>query len=167
MTLDDPNLGPDMAREGTVEEQVRGKNQALFADYAPHTSQYTRGHLYPRCYSDSQECAIATYTHTNAVPQTQEDNNTWGKRAETAMKKIIDDQCQNGVAPVVTGAVPGDSWLNITRDNVNVTEGVNIPRHFWTAYCCRNKTSSGVLSGAWLATRGDKELIVRKRTQMM
>ncbi|KAI4871363.1 hypothetical protein NFI96_032632, partial [Prochilodus magdalenae] len=104
--LDDPNLGPDMAREETVEKHVRGKNQALYDDYVSPTSQYTRGHLYPRCYSDSQQCAIATYTHTNAVPQTQEDNNRWGHKAETAMRKIIDGKCENASARVVTGAVP-------------------------------------------------------------
>ncbi|XP_017571515.1 endonuclease domain-containing 1 protein-like [Pygocentrus nattereri] len=161
--LDDPDLGPNMERESTVKESVRGKNQALFADYASQT-QYTRGHLYPRCYSESQDCAIATYTHTNAVPQTKNDNNVWGKKAETKMKKNIDDNCDNGIAHVVTGAVPGNFWLEIKRDNVHVEKGVNIPNNFWTAYCCLDKTTQSPLSGAWLATRNPKGLIVQKKT---
>uniref|UniRef100_A0A8B9J5D4 Endonuclease domain containing 1 n=1 Tax=Astyanax mexicanus TaxID=7994 RepID=A0A8B9J5D4_ASTMX len=163
LQLDDPSLGAEMARENTVPENVRGKKQALHADYSSQ-KLYTRGHLFPRCYSESQECAIATFTHTNAVPQTQQDNNEWGKKAETQMKKMIKDNCNEGLAHIVTGAVPGDSWMEIKRDNVPVKEGVNIPTHFWTAYCCRGKTSpSSLVSHAWLATRKPEGLEVRKK----
>ncbi|KAB5539610.1 hypothetical protein PHYPO_G00091010 [Pangasianodon hypophthalmus] len=162
--LDDPNLGPEMARENTVETKDKGKNQALYDDYASHAKDYTRGHLYPRCHNNDQDCAIATYTHTNAVPQSQEDNNVWAHKVEQKMEKLIQDNCDKGFAHVVTGAVPGQSWLQIKRDNIPVEEGVNIPEHFWTAYCCHDKKTNALLSDAWLARRNPKGLVVRKRT---
>ncbi|XP_051984338.1 endonuclease domain-containing 1 protein-like [Xyrauchen texanus] len=162
--LDDPNLGPDMERENTIQTKDKGKNQALYGDYAFHTKDYTRGHLYPRCHNNDQDCAIATYTHTNAVPQTQADNNDWAHNVERKIEKIIQDNCDKGFAHVVTGAVPGQFWLDIKRDNIPVKEGVNIPEYFWTAYCCHDNESNALLSGAWLAKRNHKGLVVWKKT---
>ncbi|KAF5887555.1 unconventional myosin-IXb-like isoform X2, partial [Clarias magur] len=159
--LDDPSLGPDMAREETVVTNDKGKNQALYDDYAsPRAEGYTRGHLFPRCHNNDQDCAIATYTHTNAVPQTQNVNNEWATKVEKKMEKLIQKTCDKGFAHVVTGAVPGQSWLEIKRNNVLVKEGVNVPDHFWTACCCQSKTT--LWSAAWLAQRKNKDLEVHQ-----
>ncbi|KAM9447080.1 endonuclease domain-containing 1 protein-like [Clarias gariepinus] len=154
--LDDPNGGPDMERENP-EMIDKGKNQAIYDDYSsPRAEGYTRGHLFPRCHNNEQDCAIATYTHTNAVPQTQDVNNEWGTKVEKKMEKFIKDNCDKDFAHVVTGAVPGKTWLVIKA-------GVNIPDHFWTACCCQSKNIDHTfLSVAWLAQRKDKDLEVHQ-----
>ncbi|XP_076864058.1 endonuclease domain-containing 1 protein-like [Brachyhypopomus gauderio] len=162
--LDDLNLGPEMAIEATIMTPEKGKKQALKQDYVSHSQEYTRGHVYPRSYTKDQDSADATYTLTNAVPQTQKDNVAWGAKVEMKMMKFINDNCDKSVGHVVTGAVPGSSWMEIKRDNVLVTEGVNIPEHFWTAFCCHDKNTPALVSGAWLASRGSKDLQVRKKT---
>ncbi|KAI5107592.1 hypothetical protein C0J45_3230, partial [Silurus meridionalis] len=162
--LDDPNQQPEMAREGEEPIKDLGKFQAIYDDYASQ-SVYTRGHLYPRCHNNDQDCAIATYTHTNAVPQTQEDNNVWAHRVERKMEKLIAETCDRGFAHVVTGAAPGQTWMKIRRDNVPVENGVNIPEYFWTAYCCHDKTKPNDLqSGAWFGNVLKNKLVVRKVT---
>ncbi|XP_076864062.1 endonuclease domain-containing 1 protein-like [Brachyhypopomus gauderio] len=162
--LDDLNLGPEMAIEATIMTPEKGKKQALKQDYVSHSQEYTRGHVYPNGHTKDQDSANATYTLTNAVPQTQKDNVAWGAKVEMKMMKFINDNCDKGVGHVVTGAVPGSSWMEIKRDNVLVTEGVNIPEHFWTAFCCHDKNTPALVSGAWLASRGSKDLQVRKKT---
>ncbi|XP_060774056.1 endonuclease domain-containing 1 protein-like [Neoarius graeffei] len=112
-------------------------NQAVDSDYVG--SGYTRGHVFPNSYAAYQFQADSTFTLTNIAPQTENDNGEWERQVEQQMLRHLRDDCrldQNHPAYIVTGVVPGDQWLPITRNNVRYPKGINIPSHYWSAFCC-------------------------------
>ncbi|XP_053098147.1 endonuclease domain-containing 1 protein-like [Pangasianodon hypophthalmus] len=122
------------------EETVRNIiNQAVDIDYKD--SSYTRGHVFPRSFAADQDQADSTFTLTNIAPQTKHSNEEWASQVEEPMLTEIQRNCrldQNYRAYIVTGVVPGNKWISITRDK-KYKEGINIPSHFWSAFCCNNK----------------------------
>ncbi|KAI5108656.1 endonuclease domain-containing 1 protein-like, partial [Silurus meridionalis] len=116
------------------------KNQAVDLDYKD--TGYTRGHVFPNQYAADQDQAESTFTLTNIAPQTQNSNGQWDKQVETPMLKELNNSCtldHNHLAYIVTGVVPGDRWIPITRNNERFENGINIPSHYWSAFCCTNK----------------------------
>uniref|UniRef100_A0AAY3ZUP0 Endonuclease domain-containing 1 protein-like n=2 Tax=Denticeps clupeoides TaxID=299321 RepID=A0AAY3ZUP0_9TELE len=130
--LDDVTASPNMGSESSVDDSKRGNYQALNGDY---TSTYHKGHLYPVCHNNNQPCAYATFTLTNAAPQRPRDNWDWYHKVESMVNKKLEN-CNT--AHIVTGVVPGSKWME--KDN----RKVNVPSHFWTAYCCTGKQGGPV-----------------------
>ncbi|XP_053540149.1 endonuclease domain-containing 1 protein isoform X1 [Ictalurus punctatus] len=128
-------------------------NQAVHSDYTG--SGYTRGHVFPRSYAANQHQADSTFTLTNIAPQTQNSNGAWEQQVETPMRTEIKNICrldQNHLAYIVTGAVPGKNWTKITRGKNNYEKGINIPSHFWSAFCCTGKNDhKKLISKAYIA----------------
>ncbi|KAG9262140.1 endonuclease domain-containing 1 protein-like [Astyanax mexicanus] len=134
------------------EEKLPFKNQARNNDY-PRAGAYTRGHLFPNSYAADADQAESTFTLTNAAPQMQDSNEEWAKKVEELMWEEIKHNCMvNKTFPayIVTGVVPGNVWVAIERERRTITQGVNIPTHYWSAYLCINSASSR-LSRAFLA----------------
>ncbi|XP_047670081.1 endonuclease domain-containing 1 protein-like [Tachysurus fulvidraco] len=112
-------------------------NQAVNSDYI--NIEFTRGHLFPYQFATDQDQADSTFTLTNIAPQTKDNNQKWAKQVETPIRKEIKQGCKldgSHLVYIVTGVVPGKNWISITRDGKEYQEGVNIPSHFWSAYCC-------------------------------
>uniref|UniRef100_A0A8B9HUN8 Endonuclease domain-containing 1 protein-like n=1 Tax=Astyanax mexicanus TaxID=7994 RepID=A0A8B9HUN8_ASTMX len=105
--------------------------QAYKSDY--DNSGYNRGHLYPHCHTPDGETSESTFTLTNAAPQKWKFNDDWYKNVE-AKVKIDLTTCVNArrKSYVVTGVVPSTGEKPLTLNNSRV----NVPTHFWTAYCC-------------------------------
>ncbi|XP_044215286.1 endonuclease domain-containing 1 protein-like [Thunnus albacares] len=139
--LDDQNGVDFMASEGTVRNGL-GRRQAVNEDYTGTARVYDKGHLLPVKHRNSQSCAVATFTLTNAAPQHKTFNRgTWRvKEAEVADTLTTDCLNRGFHAHIVTGVVPG---------NTNINRRVNIPRYFWSAYCCRDNNNRPKLSGAF------------------
>ncbi|XP_053087642.1 endonuclease domain-containing 1 protein [Pangasianodon hypophthalmus] len=132
----------EMMDSPTDEETVRNIiNQAVKSDY--NVSSYTRGHVFPCSFAANQDQADSTFTLTNIAPQTRKSNNKWERQVEEPMRKEINETCrldQNHQAYIVTGVVPGNKWLPLKGKGREKEEGINIPSHFWSAFCCTNKT---------------------------
>uniref|UniRef100_A0AAR2J0W6 Uncharacterized protein n=1 Tax=Pygocentrus nattereri TaxID=42514 RepID=A0AAR2J0W6_PYGNA len=112
----------------------------------------TRGHLFPKSYAADQDQGDSTFTLTNIAPQTQECNNQWAEQVEEPMLRYIKTKCklsESIPAYIVTGVVPGNTWLKIKRGNRTIKQGVNIPSHYWTAFTCAN--NKGKVSHAYIA----------------
>ncbi|XP_053540152.1 endonuclease domain-containing 1 protein [Ictalurus punctatus] len=128
-------------------------NQAVDLDYGK--SVYTRGHVFPRSYAANQDQANSTFTLTNIAPQTQNSNGAWAKQVEEPMRTEIKNICrldQKHLAYIVTGVVPGNNWITITRGENNYEKGINIPSHFWSAFCCTGKNDhKELISKAYIA----------------
>ncbi|XP_057188308.1 endonuclease domain-containing 1 protein-like [Triplophysa rosa] len=123
---------PNMALEG-IPLQLQASNR----DY--QDSGFVKGLLAPVSLANSQQCADATFTLTNAAPQDPSFNSGKWKVVESGMNKTL-SQC-TGPAYIVTGVVPGVQTIN---------NRVNVPSHFWTAYCCQRNAlliSGGVIGG--------------------
>ncbi|XP_034170456.2 uncharacterized protein LOC113523687 [Pangasianodon hypophthalmus] len=128
-------------------------NQAVNSDYS--NSSYTRGHVFPRSFAADRDQADSTFTLTNIAPQTNYSNWEWEKKVETPMLTEIQRNCrldQNHQVYIVTGVVPGNKWLPLKGKEREKKEGINIPSHFWSAFCCTNKTDHGkFISRAYIA----------------
>ncbi|KAL7865140.1 hypothetical protein SRHO_G00103870 [Serrasalmus rhombeus] len=141
----------NMASESEMNDGLTStfKHQALVKDYS---GKFTRGHLFPKSYAADQDDGDATFTLTNIAPQTQECNSQWAEQVEEPMLKYIKANCtqrESFPAYIVTGVVPGKTWLEIKRGNRAIKQGVNIPSHYWTAFTCANNT--GKVSHAYIA----------------
>ncbi|CAK6978127.1 endonuclease domain-containing 1 protein-like [Scomber scombrus] len=147
--LDDPTKGPEMNTEGTVTEPPRGDNQALNDDY--HKSGYHRGHLVPVYHRNTKACLDATFTLTNAAPQSPKFNSGAWRVAEATVAKKLDTDCLNKgfKAYIITGVVPGNT--DIKGNNPPNPGSVNVPDYFWSAYCCvdNNKVPVPSVFGAY------------------
>ncbi|XP_052401147.1 endonuclease domain-containing 1 protein-like [Carassius gibelio] len=139
--LDDNNASPDMKLEKDVKKQGLGDYQALNKDYIK--SGHDRGHLAPVYQAQSQSCADATFTLTNAAPQNSSFNRGQWRVLEEQMAKNLSDQClpKNYTVYIVTGVVPGNNTIN---------NRVNVPSHFWTAYCCLDNNNKCQISGGFI-----------------
>ncbi|XP_047669371.1 endonuclease domain-containing 1 protein-like [Tachysurus fulvidraco] len=163
--LENMSNGPEM-RKISDDEMDGFFHQAVNRDYkesGKYTKMYyTRGHVFPKQYAADQNQADSTFTFTNIAPQTKNSNGEWEKEVETPMKAEIHRKCEQNYrikAFVVTGVVPGNNWISITRkDNNNKVKtfdkGVNIPSFYWTAFCCYiNQTTT--ISKAYLAQQNE------------
>ncbi|XP_047669221.1 endonuclease domain-containing 1 protein-like [Tachysurus fulvidraco] len=139
-------------------------HQAVNRDYIQEIGRiaYTRGHVFPNQYAADQNQAQSTFTFTNVAPQTQHSNGEWAREVETPMRKEIKRVCNpnnTNKTFIVTGVVPGNNWISITRidnNNINKTidQGINIPSFYWTAFCCYiNKNTT--ISRAYLARQNE------------
>ncbi len=73
------------------EKQGLGVHQALSGDY--ENSGYDKGHLASFFQANSQSCADATFTLTNAAPQNPSFNRGQWKKLEGNIAKELSDQC--------------------------------------------------------------------------
>ncbi|KAI5108651.1 endonuclease domain-containing 1 protein-like [Silurus meridionalis] len=116
---------------------------------------YTRGHVFPNHHAADQDQADSTFTLTNITPQTEDSNGKWAEQVETPMLKELNDSCrldQNHLAYIVTGVVPGEKWIRITRNKKETENGINIPSYYWSAFCCKDKKDiKKLVFGAYLA----------------
>ncbi|XP_058637925.1 endonuclease domain-containing 1 protein-like [Onychostoma macrolepis] len=149
--LDDNNGSPNMNFETGVKKQGLGKHQALNGDY--ESSRYDRGHLAPVYQAQSQSCAHATFTLTNAAPQNPSFNRGQWKKLERNIAKELSNQClpKRYTIYIVTGVVPGAQ---------KIKNRVNVPKHFWTAYCCLDNNNKCQISSGFI---GKNENITPKR----
>ncbi|XP_066174962.1 endonuclease domain-containing 1 protein-like [Sylvia atricapilla] len=108
-----------------IRPQIMGRNQALNQDYS-HLQGLNRGHLSPSGHQRGQNSKTATFTLTNIVPQHAALNmGTWNNYEKTTMAHRTKN-CTTTY--VITGAVPGKSYISNNR--------VNVPSHIWSAACC-------------------------------
>ncbi|XP_053083524.1 endonuclease domain-containing 1 protein-like [Pangasianodon hypophthalmus] len=117
-------------------------NQAVNSDYT--NSSYTRGHVFPRSFAANQDQADSTFTLTNIAPQTEQSNGQWARQVEEPMLTEIQRNCRldkNHQVYIVTGVVPGKKWLPLKGKGREKKEGINIPSHFWSAFCCTSKSA--------------------------
>jgi len=124
-----------------VDIKLRGVHQALNEDYKK--SGYHKGHLAPVYQAESQSCADATFTLTNAAPQNRSFNSGQWRVLEEQMANDLVKQCLNVKYSVfiVTGVVPGKKSLK---------NRVKVPSHFWTAYCCLDNNNKCKISGGYI-----------------
>ncbi|KAI5613745.1 endonuclease domain-containing 1 protein-like [Silurus asotus] len=136
------------------------KNQAVDLDYKD--TSYTRGHVFPIQYAADQDQADSTFTLTNIAPQTRNSNEQWAEQVETPMLKNITSLCRldkNHLAYIVTGVIPGEKWINITRNKTEIKNGINIPSHYWSALCCTDINNvNNLVFRAYLAKLDNFEL---------
>ncbi|KAI4881849.1 hypothetical protein NFI96_026638 [Prochilodus magdalenae] len=121
--------------------ESRVEHQASNQDYV--NSGYHKGHLAPVYHARTQSCADATFTLTNAAPQVCTFNKGQWWRTEKAVARILESTCSSNQAYVVTGVVPGYS-------EPPLNDRVNIPSHFWTAYCCLDNNKRVLASGGFI-----------------
>ena len=136
-----------MASESSVSKPAT--HQALNGDYKG--SGYHKRHLYPVFHTNTQSCADSTFTLTNAAPQHPSFNMGEWKSMENGLEKLLDKDCLPNKAFVVTGVVPS---LNPAQFTTNGR--VNVPSHFWNAYCCLNNNDKPLFSGGYLSSN-DKD----------
>nr|XP_055062641.1 endonuclease domain-containing 1 protein-like [Misgurnus anguillicaudatus] len=133
--LEDINEGNNMEPHGSR----LLKNQSSNKDY--EKSSFHRGHLAPVRHADSQGCSDATFTLTNAAPQYSSFNSGQWKKVEQDMASTVKGRCST--AYIVTGVVAGN-FINTP----SINNRVRVPSHFWTAYCCNDKTNKLISGGA-------------------
>lgn len=138
--LDDPEQGgPNMA---SVSHRNYGVNQALNRDYTGQ--RYDKGHLAPVYHQNSQSCSDATFTLTNAAPQHRSFNTGQWKKAEMNLTKYLSKKCMHMRVYIVTGVVAGNNINN------KLNGKVQIPSHFWTAFCCLDNNNKTPYSGGYI-----------------
>lgn len=155
--LDDINE-PSMKFEKDVKTQVNvktklGDHQALNKDYTKSGSD--KGHLEPVFQANSQKCADATFTLTNAAPQNPSFNRGQWRVLEENMAQTISNEClpKKYSVFIVTGVVPGKS---------NIKNRVNVPSHFWTAYCCLDQNNKCKISKGFIGE--NKNITPKEKT---
>nr|XP_021326782.1 uncharacterized protein LOC767704 isoform X2 [Danio rerio] len=134
---DDNNAEENMEFETFVDIGELGENQALNKDY--YRSGFDRGHLAPVYHANSQECADATFTLTNAAPQNHSFNRVEWRLLEKSIANDLSITCAEYNVYIVTGVVPDY--------NQTINNRVNVPSHFWTAYCCLDQNNRSAHSG--------------------
>ncbi|KAM9454460.1 endonuclease domain-containing 1 protein-like [Clarias gariepinus] len=126
-------------------------NQSLNGDYK--ISGFHRGHLAPVYQANSQSCAFATFTLTNAAPQNPSFNSGKWRVTERNMAKILIQYCTGLQVYVITGVVPGTTTMN---------NRVRVPSHFWTAFCCLNNNKA-VHSSGYIGENRQDAIVERMR----
>ncbi|KAG1926310.1 endonuclease domain-containing 1 protein-like [Pimephales promelas] len=135
-----------------------GENQAADRDYWKQKKQeWERGHLFPNGHAPDEITAESTYTLTNTVPQNTKFNKGSWRSMEQSVRLFMETNCRDENNPddilayVLTGAVPGDKRLN---------NRVNIPSHMWTVFCCFNpKTLFWESKAHWAENKDEKNPI--------
>ncbi|XP_067258853.1 endonuclease domain-containing 1 protein-like [Chanodichthys erythropterus] len=140
--LDDNTAPLDMKLEKDVTIHGLGDRQALNGDYKD--SGYHKGHLAPVYHAESQSCADATFTLTNAAPQNSSFNSGQWRALERNIAQYLTEQCLPKKLSVfiVTGVVPGTTKPLNNR--------VNVPSHFWTAFCCLDQNNRCQISDGFI-----------------
>ncbi|TRZ17282.1 hypothetical protein HGM15179_009834 [Zosterops borbonicus] len=121
----------DMERESVLIDQHKftldqiKASQAVLDDYNKRTD-LDRGHLSPNGHQESRESKTATFTLTNIVPQNSSLNKGQWNIYEAKTMPKMSKGCTTTY--VITGAVPGNSYISDNR--------VNVPSHIWSAACC-------------------------------
>ncbi len=130
-----------MTPEKDVKKQGLGDRQALNGDY--EKSGFHKGHLAPVYQAQSQNCADATFTLTNAAPQNPSFNGGQWRVLERNIAEELSDQClpKKYSIYIVTGVVPGAN---------KIKNRVNVPSHFWTAYCCLDNNNICKISSGFI-----------------
>ncbi|XP_016390078.1 endonuclease domain-containing 1 protein-like [Sinocyclocheilus rhinocerous] len=136
--LDDDNGSPNMQFENE-KIQGLGVHQALDEDY--RNSGYDRGHLAPVFQAQSQSCADATFTLTNAAPQNPSFNRGQWRILERNITIFLQSECKLYTVYIVTGVVPGTK---------NISDRVKVPSHFWTAFCCLDNNKKCQISRGFI-----------------
>ncbi|XP_014050690.1 endonuclease domain-containing 1 protein [Salmo salar] len=113
-----------------------GWSQALDDNFG----SYDRGHLNPAGHH-KEDASKVTMTHTNVAPQDRRMNNGPWNRYETRLKDVLSAGCSKMY--VVTGVVPSSMW-------VDQNQRVNVPSHYWNAYCCTDNNDKPLKSGGAL-----------------
>uniref|UniRef100_A0AAY5K5B8 Uncharacterized protein n=1 Tax=Esox lucius TaxID=8010 RepID=A0AAY5K5B8_ESOLU len=118
---------------------------AVDADNEKNTLHMDRGHLLPCSYTPDIDAKKSTFTLTNAVPQASSFNQVSWRKMECSVRKFLENNCidanRNLQAYLVTGAVPGNNYLN---------NKVNIPSSMWNAFCCYNSNKKEwIAQGYW------------------
>ncbi|XP_051948681.1 endonuclease domain-containing 1 protein-like [Xyrauchen texanus] len=124
------------------ENNLRDDQQALNDDYL--NTCYERGHLYSVYQNNNEDGVRATFTLTNAAPQSHYFNVQWFNFAEKPIVEDVEMAC--GKKPpfgayIVTGVVPSNPPKYLTDlDSGKARRGVlvNVPHVFWNAFCCKD-----------------------------
>ncbi|ROI62426.1 Endonuclease domain-containing 1 protein [Anabarilius grahami] len=142
--LDENNAPSDMKLEKDVTIQGLGVRQALNSYYEGFGKDYHKGHLAPVYQAQSQSCASATFTLTNAAPQNSSFNSGQWRVLEENIAKYLSKQCleKRYSVFIVTGVVPGPK--NTQNDKMNM------PSHFWTAFCCLDQNNICKISRGYI-----------------
>ncbi|NWR26083.1 ENDD1 protein, partial [Emberiza fucata] len=121
----------EMERESDLIDQHRftleqiEESQAVLDDYQG-LKNLDRGHLNPSVHMESQNSKMATFTLTNVVPQ---DSSLKKGQWNIYESKTMPQHTKGCTTTyVITGAVPGDTYISQGR--------VNKPSHIWSAACC-------------------------------
>ncbi|KAM7421671.1 hypothetical protein PAMA_015694 [Pampus argenteus] len=148
--LDDQNGIRFMASEATVSITKRGVYQALNNDYI--NTDYHKGHLVPVQHQQTQSCADATFTLTNAAPQYKTFNQGQWKAAERRTAVTLTRDCLNHGfnAYIITGVVPGNTQIHLR---------VNVPAYFWSAYCCVDNNNIPQSSNAYYGNNDSTNIV--------
>ncbi|XP_034147149.1 endonuclease domain-containing 1 protein-like [Esox lucius] len=109
-------------------------SQAVHDDFV----SYDRGHLNPAGHH-RRDASKATMTFTNVVPRNPK-MNQWNQY-EQKLKNVLSKGCSNMY--VVTGVVPSNDW-------VDQNQRVNVPSHYWNAFCCTDNNNTPIRSGGAL-----------------
>ncbi|XP_048053715.1 endonuclease domain-containing 1 protein-like [Megalobrama amblycephala] len=146
--LDTDNASPNMCFENQ-NIQGLGEHQALNRNY--DNSRYHRGHLVPVYHRNSRECVEATFTLTNAAPQNSSFNCGQWRVLEKNISNNLTGQCLEMYSVfIVTGVVPGPTKISDNK--------VNVPSHFWTAFCCLDQNNKCKFSRGFIGVNDNKNI---------
>ncbi|XP_049329514.1 endonuclease domain-containing 1 protein-like [Astyanax mexicanus] len=135
--------------KSNLQSYPKSNLQAYNSDY--EGSRYDKGHLYPHCHAPDEETSKSTFTLTNTAPQRCDFNRFWYSKVEAKVNKALTTCVAAKKTPyVVTGVVPdtGSNPLTLKKDSQ-----VNVPTHFWTAYCCCDNNDKECQFGAFILER--------------
>ncbi|XP_057878831.1 endonuclease domain-containing 1 protein-like [Melospiza georgiana] len=127
-------------------DQIK-ESQAIDDDYKGQ-KDLTRGHLSPNGHQYSEESKNATFTLTNIVPQDETLNNVNWNAYESKTMPQKTQGCTTTY--VITGAVPGNTYVSNNR--------VNVPSHIWSAACCMLDKKPPKAWGAIAENKSKKEV---------
>ncbi|XP_066518344.1 endonuclease domain-containing 1 protein-like [Hoplias malabaricus] len=136
--LEDISKQKEMEPEDT---KFKYKHQAVKADY--NKSGFNKGHLAPVYHAETQSCADATFTLTNAAPQDPSFNKGQWRKTEKDVATLLENKCKGNSRYIVTGVVPD-------KNRPPLNKNVTVPSHFWTAYCCIDNNHRVTASGGYL-----------------
>ncbi|XP_051580598.1 endonuclease domain-containing 1 protein-like [Myxocyprinus asiaticus] len=127
------------------EKDLHDDQQALNEDCL--NTCYERGHLYSAYQNNNDEGVHATFTLTNAAPQSHYFNVQWFRFGEQPIDEAVQMACGKNPsfgAYIVTGVVPSNPPKYLTDlDSGTPRRGhsgvfVNVPHVFWNAFCCKD-----------------------------
>ncbi|MBN3311473.1 ENDD1 protein, partial [Atractosteus spatula] len=115
-------------------------SQAVDEDF----QNWDRGHLNPAGHHSENVESFATFTLTNVAPMSKTLNTQHWNKYEQRLRDNLTAGCSHMY--VVTGVVPGQNTM-VNR--------VNIPSHFWNAYCCTDNNDVPLRAGGAIAENTD------------
>ncbi|XP_010865760.2 endonuclease domain-containing 1 protein-like [Esox lucius] len=128
-----------------------GWSQALDDNFGT----YDRGHLNPAGHHGKGDASQATMTFTNVAPQNPKMNQVQWNQYEQKLKNDLSQGCSNMY--VVTGVVPSTTW-------VDQNQRVNVPSHYWNAFCCTDNNDKPLRSGGALCPNTDEGVVTEYNT---